>query len=134
MSRLEELFRASRARRKATGAGGASIGFIRFVGSASISHGPTPRLPSEIEGGVWTGGRHTRGAGFESDAHKYNLAALDGWRVFRFTGAMVQERRGDFYRDSGIEGGSVMPMETDNPRCDQAVDQGIRADDGPGIG
>ncbi|MBU9316557.1 endonuclease domain-containing protein [Burkholderia multivorans] len=51
---------------------------------------PHAKVAVEIEGGVWTGGRHTRGDGFESDAHKYNLAALDGWRVFRFTGAMVK--------------------------------------------
>lgn len=44
----------------------------------------------EIEGGVWTGGRHTRGSGFESDAEKYNTAALMGWKVFRFTGGMVK--------------------------------------------
>jgi len=39
----------------------------------------------EIEGGVWTRGRHTRGAGFIKDCEKYNHAAAMGWRVFRFT-------------------------------------------------
>ena len=38
----------------------------------------------EIEGGIWTQGRHTRGAGFLKDAEKYNCAALTGWRVLRF--------------------------------------------------
>jgi len=37
----------------------------------------------EIEGGVWTGGRHTRGAGFRQDMEKYNEATAMGWRVFR---------------------------------------------------
>ena len=37
----------------------------------------------EIEGGVWIGGRHTRGKGFLRDIEKYNEAAAMGWRVFR---------------------------------------------------
>lgn len=39
----------------------------------------------EVEGGVFTGGRHTRGAGFVRDMEKYNLAALEGWKVLRYT-------------------------------------------------
>lgn len=39
----------------------------------------------ECEGGVWSGGRHTRGGGFIKDMEKYNEAARLGWRVFRFT-------------------------------------------------
>lgn len=47
------------------------------------------RIAVEVEGAVWTGGRHTRGSGFTSDCEKYNQAALLGWRVFRFpTGAI----------------------------------------------
>lgn len=51
---------------------------------------PDRLIAVEIEGGVWTGGRHTRGSGFEADAQKYNTAALMGWKVFRFTGGMVK--------------------------------------------
>lgn len=43
----------------------------------------------ECEGGHWSGGRHTRGSGFEADVEKYNHAAELGWRVFRFTKKMI---------------------------------------------
>jgi very-short-patch-repair endonuclease len=44
----------------------------------------------EVEGGVYSGGRHTRGTGYEADAEKYNAAAHDGWTVLRFTTGMVK--------------------------------------------
>ena len=44
---------------------------------------PQQRVALEVEGGVWTGGRHTRGAGFLGDLEKYNAAVLAGWRVVR---------------------------------------------------
>ena len=43
------------------------------------------RLALEVEGGVWTHGRHTRGAGFLADVEKYNAATLLGWRLLRTT-------------------------------------------------
>ena len=51
---------------------------------------PIERVAVELEGGVWSGGRHTRGAGYESDCEKYNLASLLGWRVLRFTSSMLE--------------------------------------------
>lgn len=54
---------------------------------------PDLMIAAEVEGGTWTRGRHTRGKGFENDCEKYNAAALDGWRVFRFTSNMVRDGR-----------------------------------------
>ena len=47
----------------------------------------------EIDGGSWVAGRHTRGKGFENDLDKLNAAALLGYRVLRFTPAMVADGR-----------------------------------------
>ena len=44
---------------------------------------PATKVAIELEGGIWTGGRHTNGAGFIGDCAKYNEAALLGWTVFR---------------------------------------------------
>ena len=46
-------------------------------------------LAIEIEGAVWTQGRHTRGAGFERDLEKLNEATLRGWVVLRVTTGQV---------------------------------------------
>src|SRR5262245_35166964 len=51
---------------------------------------PVQRVACEVEGGVWSGGRHTRGRGFEHDAAKYNAATLEGWRVLRVTAGMIR--------------------------------------------
>ncbi|MGL5914018.1 MAG: hypothetical protein ACRCZB_07615 [Bacteroidales bacterium] len=43
------------------------------------------KIAIEVEGGVWTNGRHTRGKGFIGDMEKYNTATAMGWRVLRVT-------------------------------------------------
>lgn len=48
------------------------------------------RILIEVEGGVFSGGRHTRGAGFTEDCVKYNTATVLGWRVLRVTPAQVK--------------------------------------------
>lgn len=46
---------------------------------------PDTMIALEVEGAVWTQGRHTRGSGFVRDMEKYNAAACLGWRVLRVT-------------------------------------------------
>ena len=46
-------------------------------------------LVVEVEGGTWSGGRHTSGVGFRSDCQKYNMALELGYRVLRYTTDMV---------------------------------------------
>lgn len=52
---------------------------------------PEPAVAVEIEGGVWTGGRHTRGDGFSKDCEKYSEAAVRGWRIIRVTPDQVKQ-------------------------------------------
>lgn len=56
---------------------------------------PAYKIALEVEGGVWTQGRHTRPQGFLGDVEKYNTATLMGWRVFRTTPT-------DLYRTSTV--------------------------------
>lgn len=44
-----------------------------------------PIVVVEIEGGIYTQGRHSRGAGMQKDMDKYNAATMMGYRVLRFS-------------------------------------------------
>ena len=44
---------------------------------------PEHRIAVEVEGGIWTNGRHTRGKGYMNDMEKYNRATVLGWRLIR---------------------------------------------------
>ncbi len=46
---------------------------------------PSKLLLIEIDGGIFSGGRHTRGAGFLADCEKLNAAAMLGYRVLRYS-------------------------------------------------
>ncbi len=51
------------------------------------------RVALELEGGVWSRGRHVRPRGYERDCIKYSLAAILGWRVIRVTTGMLHDGR-----------------------------------------
>ncbi|MEJ5136962.1 MULTISPECIES: DUF559 domain-containing protein [Acinetobacter] len=48
------------------------------------------RILVEVEGGVWSGGRHTRGKGYIGDMEKYNAAVVMGYQVLRFSTEQVK--------------------------------------------
>jgi very-short-patch-repair endonuclease len=48
------------------------------------------RIAIEVDGGVFLGGRHTRGVGYTKDCEKLNEALLLGFRVLRVTPGQVQ--------------------------------------------
>jgi very-short-patch-repair endonuclease len=49
------------------------------------------KIAIEIEGGIFSGGRHTRGAGFAKDMEKYNIAIENGWVVLRYSPAETKK-------------------------------------------
>lgn len=51
---------------------------------------PGVLLAIEVEGLTHDGGRHQRMAGYQRDCEKYNAAALAGWCVLRYPGALVR--------------------------------------------
>ena len=60
----------------------------RYMGTIGIG----PGWLIEVEGGSFTGG-HKRGKAYESDCDKQNAAMDLGFRVYRFTPAMVEDGR-----------------------------------------
>lgn len=45
---------------------------------------PGGKVAVEVEGGVWSRGRHVSPVGFIKDCEKYNAATVGGWRVLRY--------------------------------------------------
>jgi len=65
---------------------------------------PERKLAVEIEGGIWSTGRHTRGAGFIGDCEKLNEAARLGWTVYRMPGPWVEGGRAVKYMEQILSG------------------------------
>lgn len=67
---------------------------------------PDQMVACEIDGAVWIGGRHSRGAGIQSDCDKACLAAIAGWRVLRVTTGMVRSGKAVAYLERVLKGAS----------------------------
>lgn len=50
------------------------------------------KVAVELEGGIATGGRHTRPGGYQGDCEKYNAAVSLGWRILRYTAKDLRAR------------------------------------------
>lgn len=44
----------------------------------------------EVQGGIWTKGGHSSGAGISRDCEKGNLAVIHGWRVLHVTSEQIK--------------------------------------------
>ena len=65
-----------------------NTGSARRAAGAGTSAGRA-ELAVEVQGGVWTRGRHSRGAGATRDAEKFSMAAVQGWRVLVVVEAQI---------------------------------------------
>lgn len=63
---------------------------------------PKARVAVEIEGGIWTNGRHVTGVGCTGDMEKYNLALLEGWKVLRYTPQQLRKTPWKLLRDVSV--------------------------------
>jgi very-short-patch-repair endonuclease len=52
---------------------------------------PDKKIAIEVEGGIYTKGRHVRGQGYEKDCEKYNELAICGWRLIRATPTLIKK-------------------------------------------
>ena len=68
---------------------------------------PDRKLAVEVQGAVWTAGRHTRGAGAEKDAEKLSLAVLHGWRVLIITGKQIKSGEALNWIERGLKANST---------------------------
>lgn len=50
---------------------------------------PHSKVAIEIQGAIWSNGRHVRGTGYVEDCDKRNAATLLGWRVLYVTDRMI---------------------------------------------
>jgi len=51
---------------------------------------PDQLVAVEVQGGIWTRGRHARGSGIAAECQKFSLAAALGWRVLPVTREMIE--------------------------------------------
>jgi hypothetical protein len=52
---------------------------------------PESRTGIEIQGAVYSRGRHVTGSGYERDCRKYNLSYTSGWAIFLLSAAMAKD-------------------------------------------
>jgi hypothetical protein len=52
---------------------------------------PSSLTGIEIQGAVYSRGRHVTGSGYERDCRKYNLAYTSDWTIFLLSGAMAKD-------------------------------------------
>ena len=53
---------------------------------------PDQRILVEIQGGTFSGGRHTRGYGYSADCEKLRLATFDDWKVLWYDSKSINTK------------------------------------------
>jgi hypothetical protein len=58
---------------------------------------PEAKVALEVDGGIWTQGRHVRGAGYLKDLEKFALAFVGGWWVLRVPWKWIEDGTAEKY-------------------------------------
>lgn len=67
---------------------------------------PDELVAAEVEGGIYSNGRHVTPAGFIEDCRKYNEATLLGWRVLRLPMTWIETGEALRYVEMALRGKS----------------------------
>jgi hypothetical protein len=70
---------------------------------------PSSNLAVEVQGSIWSGGRHVRGDGFTADTEKHAAGVLLGWRVLVVTGDQVAKGVAASWIAQALRGGEIPP-------------------------
>lgn len=62
----------------------------RFDFALKPAFGAKAKLAIEVQGGIYSGGRHTRGAALEGEYEKLAYAIMAGWYVMPVTGKQIK--------------------------------------------
>lgn len=54
---------------------------------------PALKWAVEVDGGIWTRGRHCRPLGFRADCEKLRAATIAGWKVLRYTETEIRNKK-----------------------------------------
>lgn len=63
---------------------------------------PDLKLAIEVDGGTWSNGAHSRGAGIAKDCEKLAAAVILGWRVMRATTNQVKDGTAAFWVEQAL--------------------------------
>lgn len=66
------------------------------------------RLIVEVQGGVWSGGRHTRGRGYIEDCERMVLAQLIGWRVLYVCATHIKSGKALAWIEEALDQGQAV--------------------------
>lgn len=81
---------------------------------------PEHKVGIEVQGGVWTRGKHGRGSGIVKDVEKRNLQLIHGWSVIEVQPSelCMQETVEMVKAVIGIRSGTITATHTDCPSCE----------------
>lgn len=72
---------------------------------------PEHKIVCEVDGGGWSGGRHSRGGGIQADCEKQCAAAIAGYRTMRVTPGHVESGDAVLWIEAALSGAALSLIE-----------------------